>query len=88
MKRMNTFFTGEKVPASGQWVSFIRPVMPDEIGKDIPEGLAVLTPTRYKRPNRKRGWMARVMAQAKRKRGWLDRIRGTFPDMPTTVSEM
>ena len=95
MKRFNLYFPGETLPPGAKWITadalreiiFVEPG-PEMFGGAIPAGILAAKPTRYKRPNRKRGWMARVMAQAKRKRGWLDRIRGTFPELPETMSGM
>lgn len=90
MKRFNCYTNadGDIFPKGAKWLvndkegSFaeIEP-LPDQIGQLIPPGKLARMPTRYKRPNRKRGWMATVWAEAKRKAGWMDKVRGKFPDL-------
>lgn len=91
MKRFNLYFPGEILPPGAKWIGvnalheivFIEPG-PEMFGGAIPTGSIAAKPTRYKRPNRKRGWMARVMACVKKARF----VAVQPPEITETMSEV
>ena len=67
MKRFNLYFPGEILPPGAKWITMdaIREIVfvepgPEMFGGVIPAGMLAAKPTRYKRPNRKRGFVATV----------------------------